>query len=392
MMTDSLFTMPKNVQTRWASPENRDAAKGAGGKTNKGRKGSAFFPLKAGEEKILAHAENTSGTIRRIWITILDKSPQMLRGLRLDMYWDGADRPAVSAPLGDFFGQGLGRCATFQSAIFSNPEGRSFNCCVPMPFRTGMKIVVTNESGADQSHFFYDVNYTLGDEHGPDALYLHAHWRRERPTTLKRDYEFLPQVSGRGRFLGVNVGVIADKAAYFNSWWGEGECKIYLDGDDALPTLCGTGTEDYIGTGWGQGQYAHLYQGCHIGEGNGCGGPDHEKMQYAFYRYHIPDPVYFQRDIRVTMQQIGCWGPDNIVRMRDAGLTLESVDHAGTPVDMAKAVEANGYGLFERQDDWSSCAYFYLDCPTNDLPALAPVAERTAGLLGSEDATKRADA
>jgi len=141
MMNDSLFLMPKNIQTRWASPENWDGAKGAAGQANQGRKGSACFPLKAGEQKILAHAENTSGTIRRIWMTINDRSPRMLRGLRLDMTWDGADRPAVSAPLGDFFGQGLGRCVAFQSALFSNPEGRSFNCCVPMPFRTGMKIV-----------------------------------------------------------------------------------------------------------------------------------------------------------------------------------------------------------------------------------------------------------
>jgi hypothetical protein len=382
MSMESLYAMPKNIQTRWASPENWDGAKGAAGQANNGRKGSACFPLKAGEQKVLAHAENTSGTVRRIWITINDRSSQMLRGLRLDMTWDGADRPAVSAPLGDFFGQGLGRCATFQSAIFSNPEGRSFNCCVPMPFRTGMKIVVTNESGADLPMFFYDVNYTLGDEHGPDTLYLHAHWRRERPTTLKRDYEFLPKVSGRGRFLGVNVGVIADKKTYFTAWWGEGECKIYLDGDDSLPTLCGTGTEDYIGTAWGQGQYANLYQGCHIA--------DYENMQYAFYRYHILDPVYFHQDIRVTMHQIGCWGPDTISLMRDAGRELLGAD--GKPVDMDKAVEANSYGLFERQDDWSSCAYFYLDRPVNDLPPLAPVTERTVGLTSSEDATKRADA
>lgn len=382
MLSDSLFVMPQNIQTRWASPENWDGAKGDAGQANNGRKGSPCFPLKAGEHKVLAHAEKTSGTIRRIWITINDRSPQMLRGLRLDMYWDGAARPAVSAPLGDFFGQGLGRCATFQSALFSNPEGRSFNSCVPMPFRTGMKIVVTNESGADLGSFFYDVNYTLGDVHGPDTLYLHAHWRRERPTTLRRDYEFLPKVTGRGRFLGVNVGVIADKATYFNSWWGEGECKIYLDGDDALPTLCGTGTEDYIGTAWGQGQYAHLYQGCHIA--------DFTNMQFAFYRYHILDLVYFHQDIRVTMHQIGCWGPDNIRLMRDAGRELPGTD--GKPVDMDKAVEANGYGLFERRDDWSSCAYFYLDRPVNDLPPLAPVVERTVGLTSNEDATKRADA
>jgi len=74
MTTDSLFTMPKNVQTRWASPENWDGAKGAAGQANNGRKGSPCFALKAGEQKVLAHAENTSGTVRRIWMTINDRS------------------------------------------------------------------------------------------------------------------------------------------------------------------------------------------------------------------------------------------------------------------------------------------------------------------------------
>ena len=238
-----------------------------------------------------------------------------------------------------------------------------------MPFRNGMKIVLTNETGTDRPLLFFDIDYTLGDAHDPTTLYFHAHWRRERPTTIKRDYEFLPRVQGRGRFLGVNVGVIPNQAAYFKSWWGEGECKIYLDGDGAFPTLCGTGTEDYIGTGWGQGQYTHLYQGCHLA--------DYENYQFAFYRYHVPDPVYFHHDIRVTMQQIGWCNPGNIRQLHEAGQTLPDI--TDTP------------GLFERQDDWSSCAYFYLDRSTNNLPALAPVAERTFGLTSNADAQKRAD-
>ena len=364
-----LYALPAGLQTRWASPENWDSAKGAAAQTRDGRKGSPYFMLKIGEQKVLAHAENTSGTIRRIWMTICDRSALALRGLRLDMFWDGAATPAVSAPLGDFFGQGLGRCVQFESALFSNPEGRSFNCCIPMPFRTGMKIVLTNETGTDRPLLFFDIDYTLGDAHDPTTLYFHAHWRRERPTTIKRDYEFLPRVQGRGRFLGVNVGVIPNQAAYFKSWWGEGECKIYLDGDGAFPTLCGTGTEDYIGTGWGQGQYTHLYQGCHLA--------DYENYQFAFYRYHVPDPVYFHHDIRVTMQQIGWCNPGNIRQLHEAGQTLPDI--TDTP------------GLFERQDDWSSCAYFYLDRSTNNLPALAPVAERTFGLTSNADAQKRAD-
>jgi hypothetical protein len=375
--TESMYQMPEGIETRWASPENWDGEKGAGGKALAGRKGSPAFTLKAGASQVLAHAEGTSGTVRRIWATINDRSPKMLRGLRIDMFWDGAESPAVSAPFGDFFGQGLGRCSTFESALFSNPEGRSFNCSVPMPFRTAMKIVVSNETDTDLQWLFYDINYTLGDLHDENTLYLHAHWRRERPTTFKQDYHFLPQVRGRGRFLGVNVGVIADTETYFKSWWGEGECKVYLDGDTEFPTLCGTGTEDYIGTAWGQGQYAHLYQGCHLG--------DKDNYQYNFYRYHIQDPIYFQQDIRITMHQIGCWGPDTIPLLRDAGRELMGTN--GEPANTASP-----YHLFERVDDWSSCAYFYLNQPENTLPPLAPVEERTAGLLDSEGSAARADA
>ena len=384
MMTSEkpLFEVPDGIQTRWASPENWDGEKGAGGQFKNGRKGSPCFRLPPGESRILAHAENTSGTIRRIWMTLDDRTPAMLRGMRIDMFWDGADQPAVSAPLGDFFGQGLGRNATFESALFSNPEGRSFNCCIPMPFRTGMKIIVTNESEVHLEMLFYDINYTLGDQHDENAMYFHAHWRRERPTTLLKDYEFLPKVEGKGRFIGVNCGVIADTEQYFKSWWGEGEAKIFLDGDEEFPTLCGTGTEDYIGTGWGQEQYAHLYQGCHLA--------DAESYQYAFYRFHIPDPVYFYQDIRVTMHQIGCWGPDIIEQTQQAGRELLGTD--GRPVDLQKELASKSFGLFEREDDWSSCAYFYLDRPTNGLPALASVEDRIIGLLETENAKVRLDA
>ena len=367
-----LYRMPAGLQTRWASPENWSGEKGRAAREFGGRKGSASFPLANGQAVVLAEASGCSGTLRRFWCTISDRSPQMLRGLRLDMYYDGQSQPAVSAPLGDFFMHGLGRMAVFESAGFVSPEGRSFICTIPMPFKTGMKVVVTNESGLPLPMFFYDINYTLGDPHGEDTLYFHACWRRENPTQMQKDYEILPKVRGRGRFLGVNVGVIADTQRYFNTWWGEGEVKVFLDGDTEFPTLCGTGTEDYIGTGWTQGQYANLYQGCHLA--------DHQHFQYCFYRFHIPDPIYFYQDAHVTIQQIGCWSPDSLGKIRNSGLQLVMGPEC-KPVDLDKEVLAQSYGLFERQDDWSSCAYFYLDRPSNDLPALAPVNERTRGLV-----------
>jgi len=361
-----LYEIPEGVETRWASPENPKGERGKGAQALGGRKGSPTIAIKAGASAVLAEAQNTSGVVRRLWMTIPDRSPQMLRGLRLDMYWDGAGTPAVSTPLGDFFGVGLGQMATFQSALFSNPEGRSFNSIVPMPFKTSMKIVMTNESGRDLPELFYDVNYTLGDKHPANMLYFHAHWRRENPTTLQRDYEILPRVTGRGRYLGTNIGVIVDSKTYFNTWWGEGEVKIYLDGDTQFPTIAGTGTEDYIGTAWGQGQYAHAFQGSPIA--------DERNLRWSFYRYHIVDPIYFRRDVRVTMQQIGYIADHSrggIVRMRRR---LYKAGPGQIEMDTTKE------GKFERADDWSSCAYFYLDRAENDLPKLDAVEKRIAGL------------
>jgi hypothetical protein len=362
----ALYEIPEGVETRWASPENPTGEKGKGGQVMGGRKGAPTIAIKAGQSAVLAEARGASGVVRRIWMTIPDRSPQMLRGLRLDMYWDGASRPAVSAPVGDFFGVGLGRMATFESALFSNPEGRSFNSVVPMPFRIGMKIVMTNESGRDLPELFYDINYTLGDKHPANMLYFHAHWRRENPTTIQRDYEILPKVEGKGRYLGTNVGVIVDQNTYFNTWWGEGEIKIYLDGDNQFPTIVGTGTEDYIGTAWGQGQFANLYQGSPVA--------DERAMRWCFYRYHIVDPIYFRRDIRVTMQQIGYvadYSRGGLIR------TERRVYRAG-PGLVEKELKEDG--KFERADDWSSCAYFYLNRPENNLPPLAAAEKRITGL------------
>ena len=145
--------------------------------------------------------------------------------------------------------------------------------------------------------------------------------------------------------------------------------KIYLDGDTDYPTLCGTGTEDYIGTGWGQGQYAQPYEGCHLA--------DHENMQFCFYRLHIPDPVYFSNDIRVTIQQIGAADRGTFDKFKARKQVLHKTGPGLVEIDWETQKDVP---LFERQDDWSSCAYFYLDKPVSNLPVLAPVEERVMGL------------
>ena len=246
-----LYEVPAAVETRWASPENPTGGRSQAGQAGGGRKGAPTITLHAGQRVVLAEARATRGTIRRIWMTFLDPaitagvpccSPRTLRSLRLDIYWDGAARPAVSTPLGDFFGLGLGQAAAFESALFSSPEGRSLNSVVPMPFRTGMRIELTNEGNVDVPALYYDVAYTIGDRHAAGTGYLHAYWHRERPTQPTHDYEILPRITGRGRYLGASVGVIVDKAQFFDTWWGEGEVKIYLDGDLTFPTMAGTGT------------------------------------------------------------------------------------------------------------------------------------------------------
>lgn len=365
--SQALYKMPQEkIETRWASGENPKGEKGKGGQAMGGRKGAPTVPVKAGESRVLAEAEGASGTVRRIWMTFPDRSPQMLRSLKLEMYWDGAEKPAVSVPVGDFFGIGLGRKAAFESAFFSDPEGRSFNCIIPMPFKTAMRVVMVNESPNDLDELFYEVDYTLGDRHPANTLYFHAHWRRENPTVIQKDYEILPRIEGRGRYLGTNIGVIVNTREYFNTWWGEGEVKIYLDGDRELPTLAGTGAEDYIGTAWGQGRFAHLYQGSPVA--------DEQAMRWAFYRYHVVDPVYFYRDIRVTIQQIGYLAPHSREPIIYNRRKLIKAGPGRVPMD------TGGDGKFERSDDYSSTVYFYLDKRTNDLPPLAPVKERIAGL------------
>jgi hypothetical protein len=389
----NLFEKPRGVQTRWISFENAGVGRGRAGLENKGNKGHAFDRIAAGESKTLLDLTG-SGTIGRIWLTVNDRSPDMLRSLRIDMYWDHATRPAVSAPLGDFFGIGLGRRTAFECALFSDPEGRSFNCCIPMPFRRAARVTLTNESDKDLSHLFYDIDLLMEVEHCPEALYFHAHWRRESPNDLGKEFDILPYVPGSGRFLGCNVGVIAD-ARYEGAWWGEGEVKCWF-GEDEHPTLCGTGTEDYIGTAWGQGAFAHRTQGCPIADG--------AARQWAFYRYHLDDPIFFDGGCRVAIQTIGGTTKEGVIALRKKGVSLlpVSIDAGASggflplleddrPVDLEDASLPDGWCNFWRQDDWSAMAYFYLDSAEGVLPPIGAVSSRVATLKTVGDTQVRAD-
>lgn len=377
---NNLYTYSDNLDPRWSSPENIKGEKGAGGKTNNSAKGRPYDTIPAGASLDLMNITG-SGIIQRIWITINDRSPEMLRALKIEMFWDGETKPAVSAPFGDFFGIGLGRTTAFQNALFANAEGRSFNCFIPMPFKKGARITVTNESNRKLNNIFFDVDYNLVKNWNDGYMYFHTFWQRDTATALAKDFELLPAVTGKGRFLGVNIGVNGNPV-YPGSWFGEGEVKIYLDGDKDYPTLNGTGTEDYIGTAWGQGKFINNYTGCSIA--------DDTLMQWAFYRFHIPDPVYFKTDCRVTIQQIGGNGTAAVAGYQQKGVPVIPVTtddgrlHPYYKKDSVVKLDTTsmpvGWTNFYRTDDVSATAYFYLDKPSGNLPAIQPVAIRTVNL------------
>ncbi len=376
---------PDGIETRWVSPENPGGAKGQGGIANKGAKGNAFFIIAPGEKKIIFDVKG-AGIIKRIWLSgSIAKNVEQKRSVRLDMFWDNAAKPAVSAPVGDFFGLGLGLRASYESSLFSSPEANSYVCAVPMPYRTAARIELTNESPS-YVLLWYDINFLKLQEQEDNALYFHAFWNRNPKTELGKDYEILPKVNGIGRYLGANIGVIGNPI-YKGTWFGEGEVKVYLDGDKNLPTLVGTGTEDYIGTGWGQKQFHQQHSGSLLA--------DTKNDLYAFYRYHTIDPVYFHKDCRVTIQQIGSAPIEGIKKLLakkpqikivwrlEGNGAADITNIQGKAPEQVLYLDINqnfdttkinfsesGFANFYRSDDVSATAYFYLDKPASELPIL----------------------
>ena len=337
------------LDSRACTFENPTGARGAGGTAAGGRKGAPFRQLDPGEEVTLADIEGP-GVVRHVWMTFPPAPPEVMRAMVIEVFYDGADEPSVSVPAVDFFGVGMGRPRPMSSALTAIQEGRGFNSFVPMPF--GRRLRMTFRNGSERRiHLYYQVDFTL-EPVGDDAGRLHATFRRENPTTLKRDFVIEDGLRGPGRFLGCVVGI---RTIDGGVWYGEGEVKVYRDGDRELPTICGTGLEDYVGTAWGMDAHVSHYAGVPLdARVPGARVPDY----VSFYRWHVLDPIMFTSSIKVTIQQIGydvflSGDEERMARyVRDglvAGNGLSEPREGGPPF--------LGHGIVERVDDYSAVAF-----------------------------------
>jgi hypothetical protein len=358
--TNPAFIDP-SYDCRAVTFENPTGARGSGGRAANGRKGAPSRRIRAGERVVLADLEGP-GVIRHFWLTMLPAPPERLRALMLEVFYDGAAEPSISVPVVDFFGLPHGRQVPMKSAVMSVLEGRGYNSYAPMPFREGVRVEVVNEA-ARGTILYYQLDYSLHAELPLEIGYLHVTFRRENPTTLRQDFVIADGFEGPGRFFGCNVGVRVIDAG---DWYGEGEMKAYIDGDGEFPTICGTGLEDYVGSAWGMGRFDSLYSGAplRVKEGEEPGGPTIEGNPdfLSFYRWHLLDPIMFQRELKVTIQQIGsAFFPAGQEAALEAYEKTNPVAGEGWIRDMVPGLHA--WGIAERVDDDCATAYVYCARP-----------------------------
>ncbi len=308
--------------------------------------------IEPGESRLIADIKDI-GCINHIWCTIAGENfineKNYLRKIIIHMYWDGEENPSVEVPIGDFFGMGHAQCHNYVSEPLqmSPQNGKSFNCWFPMPFSANAKIEILNECDK-QIIFYYYVDYEEYNQMPEGLLRFHASWNRECPTkgveqgnmtnrewlfegkntTGKKNYVIL-EAKGKGHYVGCNLNIHNLRDTTKWDWPGEGDDMIFIDSEKWPPTLHGTGTEDYFNTAWCPTQeYNSPYHGIILG------GKDNWKGMISYYRYHIRDPIMFEKSIKVTIEH----GHNN-----------------------------------HRSDDWSSTAYWYQTEPHMKFKSLLPV-------------------
>ena len=340
---DNLYRM-SDAKSRSISPENFTGEKGKGGmavqgtgsnasrELGQGWKVSPSVIIKPGETFTLAEIQG-SGAIKHIWMTPTGNWRYSI----IRIYWDDETTPSVECPVGDFFAMGWGQYAQLSSlAICVNP-GSAFNCYWTMPFRKKCKITFENINPLDQMYLYYQIDY-IETKIPDDAAYFHAQFRRTNPD-LTGIHTLVEGIKGKGQYVGTFLAWQVNNTG----WWGEGEIKFYMDGDKDFPTICGTGLEDYFCGSYNfenkkEGRYQEFctpYAGLH--QVIRPEGVYQSQQRFGMYRWHITDPVRFEKDLKVTIQDLG-W--------RSGGRYLV------------------------QKSDISSVSYWYQSEPHSEFPAL----------------------
>ena len=299
--------------------------------------------VEPGKRATLAEIQG-AGTVTHIWVTISSPERYHLRRIVLRAYWDGETEPSIETPIGDFFGLGYGEANYWASAPLAVSD-RALNCFFPMPFSRGARIEIENQGERPIGAFYYYVDYEAYQAGSESARAVerqgrfHAWWNREltkagdgSPNPDGKSNYLIMDTTGRGHY----VGVVMHIQGLATGWWGEGDDMMYIDGE-AMPTLNGTGLEDYFCGAWNFNLLNREYNFPYFGYSRkGNAHPDYTG-RHSMYRFHIEDPVTFDKSLRVTIEH----------------------GHAN-----------------DRGDDYSSVAYWYQTEPHKKFPALAAVAGR----------------
>jgi hypothetical protein len=307
-----------DAKTRSISPENFSGEKGKAGMADpidkdkrnvanasnaardlgQGWKVNPFVIIKPGEVFTMADITGP-GAIQHIWMTPTGK----WRFSIFRIYWDDETEPSVECPVGDFFGMGWNEYSPLVSSPICVNPGSAFNSYWQMPFHKKCRITMENINDAEEMSLYYQIDYTM-TEIPADAGYFHAQFRRANPNETSL-YTIADGIKGKGQYVGVYLAWGVNN----NGWWGEGEIKLFIDGDSKFPTICGTGTEDYFCGSYNfdrEGKYTEFctpYSG--LVQVIRPDGAYKSQQRFGLYRWHIMDPVRFDSDLKITIQDLG---------------------------------------------------------------------------------------
>lgn len=309
--------------------------------TDPNHRNADYRPIKPAETLTLGDV-HCAGSIEHIWMTIAAASPESMRELVLRIYWDGAKTPAVECPVGDFFAQGPGQYVEFRSAAVSVGGRTALNCYWPMPFRTEARITITNEGSQDVGALYYNIDYRKEAHPEPKLRYFHTQYRNDFPAKVGSPITIC-QAEGSGQFVGTILTVQANS----DGWWGEGNDLWFIDGD-TKPTIEGTGSEDYFCGAW---DFGYAFQTPYFGVtyyDNAKFGGEKRGIQNTAYRWHILDPVVFQKSLLFQLQQ-GSWG--------------------------------NNEDRKPFTNNYTTVGLYYIDHPEQDGAPISPLADRLPHLI-----------